>query len=66
MLRLSLANRLFGSNLPEPPAQQRNDFVLNLRIIQQAQKSLFESLVLLRLLDLVFSSGSHVHRTTMH
>jgi hypothetical protein len=51
--------------LSEPTAQQRDDFLLNLRIVQQAQKGLFESLVLLGLLDLVFSFGSIVHRAMM-
>jgi hypothetical protein len=51
--------------LPEPTAQQGDDFLLNLRIIQKAQKRLLESLVLLGLLDLVFSFGSIRHRTMM-
>jgi hypothetical protein len=54
---------LFVPNLPEPTADQGGDFPLNLRIVQQAQKRLFESLVLLGLLDLVFSFGSIVRRT---
>jgi hypothetical protein len=36
-----------------------------LRIVQQAQKRLFESLVLLGLLELVFSFGSIRHHTIM-
>jgi hypothetical protein len=36
-----------------------------LRIVQQAQKRLFESLVLLGLFDLVFSFGSIFHHTMM-
>jgi hypothetical protein len=49
--------------LPKPTAQQGDDFLLNLRIVQKAQKRLFESLVLLGLLDLVFSFGliRHAH-----
>jgi hypothetical protein len=42
-------------DLPETTAQQGDDFLLNLRIVQKAQKRLFEGLVLLGLLDLVFS-----------
>jgi hypothetical protein len=49
--------RLLVSDLPEPTAEQGEDFLLNLRIVQQTQKRLFESLVLLCLLDLVFSFG---------
>jgi hypothetical protein len=56
---------LFVPDLPEPMAHQGDDFLLNLRIAQQAQKRLFESLVLLGLLDLVFSFGSIVHSTMM-
>ena len=56
---------LFGPDLPEATAQQGDDFLLNLRIVQQTQKRLFESLVLLCLLDLVFSFGSVPHRTIM-
>jgi hypothetical protein len=57
--------RLFAPDLPGSTAQQGNDFLLNLRIVQQTQKRLFESLVLLCLLDLVFSFGSILHRTIM-
>jgi len=39
--------------------------VSNLRIVQQTQECLFESLVLLGLLDLVFSFGSIFHRPIM-
>jgi hypothetical protein len=52
-------------DLPEPTVQQGDDFLLNLRIIQKAQKRLFEGLVLFGLLDLVFSFGSILHRTMM-
>jgi hypothetical protein len=56
---------LFVPDLPERTAHQGDDFLLNLRIVQQAQKRLFESLVFLGLLDLVFSFGSIVHSTMM-
>jgi hypothetical protein len=56
---------LFVPHLPEPTAHQGEDFPLNLRIVQQAQKRLFKSLVSLGLLDLVFSFGSIVHRAMM-
>jgi hypothetical protein len=56
---------VFATDLPEPTAQQGDDFLLNLRIIQKAQKRLLEGLVLLGLLDLVFSFGSIRHRTIM-
>ena len=56
---------LFAPDLPEPTAQQGDDFLLNLRIVQQAQKRLFEGLVLLGLLDLVFGSNSILHPTIM-
>jgi hypothetical protein len=49
--------------LPEPTVQQGSDFPLDLRIIQKAQKRLFEGLVLLGLFDLVASFGSILHRT---
>ena len=54
---------LFTPDLPKPTSQQGDDFLLNLRIVQKAQKRLFESLVLLGLLDLVFSFGliRHAH-----
>jgi len=45
--------------------QQGDDFLLNLRIVHQTQERLVESLMLLRLLDLVFSSGSVRHRSIM-
>jgi hypothetical protein len=56
---------LFAADLPEPTAQQGDDFLLNLRIVQQTQERPFESLVLLRLLDLVFSFGSILHGSIM-
>ena len=56
---------LFGPDLPEATAQQGDDFLLNLRIVQKAQKRLFKGLVLLGLLDLVFSFGSILHRPMM-
>jgi len=51
--------------LPKAAVQQSDDFLLNLRIVQQTQKRLFESLVLLSPLQLVFSFGSIFHRTIM-
>jgi hypothetical protein len=65
MRRSEFDGRLLVSDLPEPTAEQGEDFLLNLRIVQQTQKRLFESLVLLCLLDLVFSFGSVLHRTIM-
>ena len=56
---------LFAPDLPEPTPQQGDDFLLNLRIVQQTQERPFESLVLLRLLDLVFSFGSILHGSIM-
>ena len=56
---------LFASDLPEATVEQGEDFLLNLRIVQQTQEALFESLVLLRLLDLVISFGSILHCMTM-
>src|SRR5260370_1673798 len=56
---------LLAPDLSEPTAQQGGDFLLNLRIVQQTQECLFESLVLLGLLDLVFSFGSIFHRPIM-
>ena len=56
---------LFAPDLPEATGQQADDFLLNLRIVQKAQKRLFEGLVLLGLLDLVFSFGSILHPTIM-
>ena len=56
---------LFAPDLPESTAQQGDDFLLNLRIVQQTQERPFESLVLLRLLDLVFSFGSVLHGSIM-
>src|SRR5260370_39384822 len=46
----SVRRRLFALSLPETAAQQCDNFLLNLGIVQQAQKGLFESLVLLGLL----------------
>jgi hypothetical protein len=57
--------RLLAPDLPEATAQQGHDFLLNLRIVQQTQEHLLESLVLLGLLDLVFSFGSIFHRSIM-
>ena len=57
--------RLFVSDLPEPTAEQSDDFLLNLGIVQQTQKRLFESLVLLCLLNLVFGFDSILHRVIM-
>jgi hypothetical protein len=57
--------RLFAPDLPEPAVQQGDDFLLNLRIVQQTQERLFESLALLCLLDLVFSFGSILHGSIM-
>jgi hypothetical protein len=61
MHRGEFGGGLFAPDLPEPTAQQGDDFLLNLRIVQQTQERPFESLVLLRLLDLVFSFGSILH-----
>jgi hypothetical protein len=52
-------------DLPEATAQHGHDFLLNLRIVQQTQEHLLESLVLLGLLDLVFSFGSIFQRSIM-
>ena len=41
------------------------NLLLNLRVIQQTQKFLVESLVLLGGLDLVFWFGSSMHRAIM-
>jgi hypothetical protein len=65
MHRGGVPPRLFAPDLSEPAAQQGDDFLLNLRIVQQTQKHLFESLVLLGLLDLVFSFDSIHHHTIM-
>jgi hypothetical protein len=56
---------LSAPDLPDTTAQQGDDFLLNLRIVQQTQKRLLKGLVLLGLLDLVFSFGSILHRTIM-
>jgi SAM (Sterile alpha motif) domain-containing protein/adenylate/guanylate cyclase family protein len=56
---------LIRPDLPEPTVQQGDDFLLNLRIVQQTQERLFESLALLCLLDLVFSFGSLFHGSIM-
>jgi hypothetical protein len=65
MRRVRLTGPLFAADLSQPTAQQVDDFVSNLRIVQQTQECLFESLVLLGLLDLVFSFGSIFHRPIM-
>ena len=65
MHRGEFGGGLFAPDLPESTAQQGDDFLLNLRIVQQTQERPFESLVLLRLLDLVFSFGSVLHRSIM-
>ena len=57
MRRGEFGGRYLIPVLPEPTAQQGDEFLLNLRIVQKAQKCLFESLVLLGLLDLVFNFG---------
>jgi hypothetical protein len=46
--------RLFAADLPEPTAQKGDDFLLNLRIIQQMHSICLSGLVLLCLLDLIF------------
>ena len=56
---------LFAPDLPEATAQQGDDFLLNLRIVQKAQKRLFQGLVLLGLPDLIFSFGPILHRPMM-
>jgi len=43
-------------------AQESADLLLNLRIVQQMQKHLFERLVLLWRRDLVIEFGSVIHR----
>jgi hypothetical protein len=43
----------------------RRRFSAEFAVVQKAQKRLFEGLVLLGLLDLVFSFGSILHRTMM-
>lgn len=65
MHRGEFGGGLFAPDLPEPTAQQGDDFLLNLRIVQQTQERPFERLVLLRLLDLVFSFGSVLHGSIM-
>jgi hypothetical protein len=47
MRRGEFGGRLFAPDLPEPTVQQGDDFLLNLRIVQQTQERLFESLALL-------------------
>jgi hypothetical protein len=59
------AAQLSAPDLPNPTAHQCDDLLLDLRIVQQAQKHLLESLMLLGLLDLVFGFGSVFHRTIM-
>jgi hypothetical protein len=69
---LSVACIDFGGGLLSAPdlsnlaAHQSDDFLLYLRIIQQAQEDPFERLVLLRLLDLVFSFGMTFHYMNMY
>ena len=65
MRRDESAHRLLAPDLPEPTAQQGDDFRLNLRIVQKTQERPFESLVLLCLLDRVFSLGSILHHSIM-
>jgi|SRR5437762_5710126 len=65
MHRGEFGGGLFAPDLPEPTAQQGDDFLLNLRIVQQTQERPFESLVLLRLLDLVFNFDSVLHGSIM-
>ena len=65
MHRGEFGGGLFAPDLPEPTAQQGDDFLLNLRIVQQTQERPFESLVLLRLLDLVFRFDSVLHGSIM-
>ena len=48
-----------------PTVHQGDDFLLNLRIVQQTQERLFERLVLLCVLDLIFSFGSIFRRASM-
>jgi hypothetical protein len=65
MHRGEFGDGLFVPDLPEPTAQQGDDFLLNLRIVQRTQELPFESLVLFRLVDLVFSFGSVLHGSIM-
>jgi hypothetical protein len=51
--------------LPNLTVQQGDNFLLNLRIVQEVQKRLLESLVPLGVLDLVFSFGSILHDPDM-
>jgi len=51
--------------LPDPSAQQTDNFQLDLRIIEQAQEYLFEGLVLLGFPDLVLGLCSILHRIIM-
>ena len=63
--QVTVTGPLFAPELPEATAQQGHDFLLNLRIVQQTQERLLESLVLLGLLDLAFSFGSILHGSIM-
>jgi hypothetical protein len=51
--------------LPNLTVQQNDNFLLTLRIVQEAQKRLLEGLVPLGVLDLVFSFGSILHDPIM-
>jgi hypothetical protein len=65
MRRGDFGGCLSAADLPEPTVHQGDDFLLNLRIVQQTQERLFERLVLLCVLDLIFSFGSIFHRASM-
>ena len=58
--------RLSAPNLSKLAAHQSDELLLYLRIVQQTQEDLFESLVLLCLLDLVFGFGVTLHSMIMH
>jgi len=47
----------------DPPIAYQEDFLLNLWIVEQTQKRLFEGFALLCLFNLVYSSGAVVHDT---
>jgi hypothetical protein len=65
MRRGDFGGCLSAADLPEPTVHQGDDFLLNLRIVQQTQERLFERLVLLCVLDLIFSFGSIFHCASM-
>jgi hypothetical protein len=65
MRRGDFGGCLSAADLPEPTVHQGDDFLLNLRIVQQTQERLFERLVLLCVLDLIFSFGSIFHGASM-